>query len=93
MPTQETTPRTKEAILQTRYPLDYEEASELLGRVRLYLPSNYGAALVTDNNLSHRVKITGTDNAGWTLDGYVIPRLASGNMFATEAYSSNLGVV
>jgi hypothetical protein len=28
--------------------------------------------------------IEGKDNAGWTLDGYVIPRLASGLYFAEE---------
>jgi hypothetical protein len=28
--------------------------------------------------------IEGTDNAGWTLDGYVLPRLASGLYFGKE---------
>jgi len=28
--------------------------------------------------------IAGEDNAGWTLDDYVIPRLASGLIIATE---------
>jgi hypothetical protein len=28
--------------------------------------------------------IVGEDDAGWTLDGYVIPRLASGLIWATE---------
>ena len=30
------------------------------------------------------VLIVGRDSAGWTLDGYVIPRLASGTIFAEE---------
>lgn len=30
------------------------------------------------------VVIGGVDDAGWTLEGYVIPRLASGLMFAEE---------
>lgn len=30
------------------------------------------------------VAVTGRDNAGWTLEDYVIPRLASGNWFAKE---------
>jgi hypothetical protein len=30
------------------------------------------------------VIIAGTDYAGWTLDGYVLPRLASGLMFGEE---------
>ena len=48
-------------------------------RVSAYLPSNYTAKASNDG-----VLITGTDNAGWTLDGYVIPRLASGLIFAEE---------
>jgi len=28
--------------------------------------------------------IGGEDNAGWTLDDYVLPRLASGGMFGSE---------
>ena len=30
------------------------------------------------------ITIFGTDSAGWTLDDYVIPRLASGMIYATE---------
>jgi hypothetical protein len=30
------------------------------------------------------IDITGTDQAGWTLDDYVIPRLASGLIVAKE---------
>jgi hypothetical protein len=48
--------------------------------VRAYLPSNYTAR----QDESGATLIEGTDNAGWTLDGYVIPRLASGMIFATE---------
>jgi len=29
------------------------------------------------------VIVEGKDHAGWTAEGYVIPRLASGGMFAT----------
>jgi hypothetical protein len=28
--------------------------------------------------------IEGRDNSGWTLDGYVLPRLASGGMYGRE---------
>lgn len=51
--------------------------------IRRYLPSNYyareGAGIDNRN-----VIIYGSDNAGWTLDGYVIPRLASGLIYARE---------
>lgn len=51
-----------------------------LDTIRRYLPSNYTARQHTDTH----VLIEGHDNAGWTLDGYVIPRLASGLIFARE---------
>lgn len=51
-----------------------------LARVERFLPSNY-AARVLDNG---SVEVFGEDSAGWTLDGYVIPRLASGMIFAQE---------
>jgi len=54
-------------------------------RVAAFLPSNYS---VLDADQTGRdgdtVVIGGHDNAGWTLDGYVIPRLASGLLFAEE---------
>lgn len=52
-----------------------------LQRVSAYLPDNY-----TATNASDGVKITGEDVAGWTLDDYVIPRLASGLIFAHEVF-------
>jgi hypothetical protein len=48
--------------------------------VARYLPSNYRVLGTT----SHGVVIQGTDNAGWTLDAYLIPRLGSGLMRAVE---------
>ena len=51
-----------------------------LDTVRAYLPSNYTA----ERTMLDSIIIDGTDNAGWTLDGYVIPRLASGLIFARE---------
>ena len=47
--------------------------------VKRYLPSNY-ACFIWGNDL----QIVGEDVAGWTLDGYVIPRLASGLYYAKE---------
>lgn len=77
----------RKAIMQSLEPLSFTEAEELLERVGHYMPSNYTAALSTANNLEFKVVITGEDSAGWTLDGYVIPRLGSGNMFAKEVTS------
>ena len=49
-------------------------------RVAAYLPRGYEVVTtVTDG-----VLIAGRDNSGWTLDAYVLPRLASGLMFGNE---------
>jgi hypothetical protein len=50
--------------------------------VAAYLPSSYTAREWTARPLT--VLIEGTDRAGWTLDDYVIPRLASGLIVARE---------
>ena len=78
----------RKATMNTLEPLDFNEAHSLLERVRAYMPSNYEAFLSTANNLTFKVVISGEDSAGWTLDGYVLPRLASGNMYATETTSA-----
>lgn len=49
-------------------------------RVEAFMPSNYSAHV----NELDQVIVEGTDSCGWTLDDYVIPRLASGSMFAIE---------
>lgn len=54
-----------------------------LETVRRYMPSNYTASLCEINGDTH-ILIKGKDNAGWTLDGYVIPRLQSGIIWAEE---------
>jgi hypothetical protein len=56
--------------------------------VAAYLPANYsviwqGWDEATDPSRSV-VVISGTDVAGWTLDDYVLPRLASGLRFGHE---------
>lgn len=59
--------------------------------IRRYMPANYTADAIDDD-----VVIYGLDNAGWTLDGYVIPRLASGLHFAreiTREEADKLGVI
>ena len=56
-------------------------------RVAAYLPSAYH---IVEHDVVGRdgdsVIIEGTDQAGWTLDDYIIPRLASGLMSATEIH-------
>src|SRR5688572_28803012 len=47
--------------------------------VAAYLPSNYSVVGATPEGWTI---VEGKDVAGWTLDGYVIPRLASGLYFA-----------
>jgi hypothetical protein len=49
-------------------------------QVARYLPSNYGVTAADDSTIT----ISGEDRAGRTLDGFVIPRLASGLIFAWE---------
>ena len=54
-------------------------------RVAAYLPSGYR---VVDSDVTGEVGdtvvIAGRDVAGWTLDDYVLPRLASGGIFGSE---------
>lgn len=51
-----------------------------LSTIERYLPSNYQAVELPDGS----VWIVGQDVAGWGLDTYVIPRLASGLIYAKE---------
>jgi hypothetical protein len=55
-----------------------------LSQVQAYLPANYTA---TEDDGT--IVIEGTDSAGWTLDDYVIPRLASGLIWARETTAEN----
>jgi hypothetical protein len=55
-----------------------------LENVRNYLPANFEARVFADATLGDVVLIEGYDRAGWTLDTYVIPRLASGLIVAKE---------
>lgn len=51
-----------------------------------YLPANYQVLVDSEGeDLSGSfVTVSGKDVAGWTLDGYVLPRLASGLYFGKE---------
>lgn len=59
---------------------DEASAIRLAKTVAKYLPANYRVASVTGSV----VTIEGHDHAGWTLDEYVIPRLGSGLIAASE---------
>lgn len=48
--------------------------------VAAYMPSNYKVI----HEAPEAIYIAGEDRAGWTLDGYVIPRLQSGMIYAKE---------
>lgn len=53
-----------------------------LSQLVRYLPSNYTITAV-DNGSEPYAIVEGEDVAGWTAQGYVIPRLASGNIIAS----------
>lgn len=55
-----------------------------LGTVERYMPSNY-----TAKKVGGRVLIAGRDSAGWTLVGYVIPRLLSSGMIAAREINAS----
>lgn len=55
-----------------------------LSEVRAYLPENYTVFHTSPNPSGVHVVIGGKDDAGWTLDGYVLPRLASGLIYGRE---------
>lgn len=61
-----------------------------MDEIARFLPSNYEIADEVieneDSIYSARMFIRGHDVAGWTLDGYVIPRLASGLIWAEEVF-------
>ena len=59
------------------------DARVSLAVVQRYLPSNYTATEIKAGKKTD-ILITGEDVAGWTMDGYVIPRLRSGNIYPME---------
>jgi hypothetical protein len=63
--------------MTTRYALIASDKTEAIAR---FLPSHYRLCGVVDG----QTVIYGKDTAGWTLHGYVLPRLASGLYFGEE---------
>lgn len=56
------------------------EADDIVGfgrRIQQYLPSNYRLVSIDRGG----AVILGSDRLGWTAEGYVLPRLASGLIF------------
>jgi hypothetical protein len=68
------------AVVSQQWPSsDCGGPKDILQHVQDYLPSNYNA-----HDLDGAIIISGYDSHGWTLDGYVIPRLSSGLIPARE---------
>lgn len=53
-------------------------------KAHAYLPRNYAVIGESDDG----VYIQGRDNAGWTLDGFVVERLASGGVYGVRPSSA-----
>ncbi|MCP4902332.1 MAG: hypothetical protein GY906_35645 [bacterium] len=67
-----------------------EDHADDIAIIAAYLPRNYRARVAYAATRTGRaVVIIGRDNAGWTLNDYVIPRLASGLYFAREIGADN----
>jgi len=52
--------------------------------VEAYLPSSYIVTASHEANGNVVALLEGTDDVGWTLEGYVLPRLASGLYYGRE---------
>ena len=60
--------------------MKFAKCSRDVEQVRPYLPSNYHVAEATDG----KALVYGTDDHGWTMETYVIPRLGSGLIAAGQ---------
>lgn len=58
--------------------------AEVLSKVDPYIVGRYMPDNYKVYHCGEVIMIAGKDVAGWTLDGYVIPRLQSGNIIAKE---------
>lgn len=68
----------------------WSKDDSLAASVNRYLPSNYRVDRTTvppsEWGGAGEVLVVGHDVAGWTLDGYVLPRLASGMYYGEEVF-------
>ena len=62
----------------------YAEIYSNRKEVEAYLPRNYSVIAEGEEHGRAYVIIEGEDVAGWTLDGYVLPRLGSGLIAGKE---------
>lgn len=63
----------------------HQDHAEEERRVAAYLPDNYRVTRTfLEAGEGWVIEVEGKDVAGWTMDGYVLPRLASGLMFGKE---------
>lgn len=60
--------------------MKFAKCSRSVDQVRPYMPTNYHVAEATDG----KALVYGTDDHGWTMEDYVIPRLGSGMIAATQ---------
>ena len=77
-------PAVRRAIVRGR---PWNRDNSLAASVNRYLPANYRVDHTIDQGDEDRipsVMVVGEDVAGWTLDGYVLPRLASGMYYGEE---------
>lgn len=82
-PSQPTTPKRRAISVKT-YTSATEAVAEV-GRISQYLPDNYKIEVEPlALKAGYFLAIEGHDKAGWTLDEYVIPRLASGLIWFKE---------
>lgn len=72
--------------VRVRLPEDAHDRAAYLQRIQALLPANFAAhTRPMESDAPNRAQlwavITGEDFAGWTLEGYVLPRLASALIF------------
>jgi hypothetical protein len=82
-------PLAEAIVAEQQTPMRYALVTEEAGKgdqIAAYMPGNYKVLGRTPIRATNRVVflIGGRDSCGWTLDDYVIPRLASGMYFAEE---------
>ena len=69
----------------TKYAIVTPRARNTVGIISNYMPGNYQAIQLQDvNGEDGDILIYGEDFQGWTMQDYVLPRLASGLIAARE---------
>lgn len=81
-------PNNPDAPINLRRKAVVNSTATSLEQIQRYLPANYEASVQEDASGHAWIIIEGQDRLGWTLQDYVIPRLASGLIFAEEVTAS-----